>query len=257
VFTGLVKIRIAVISASLAAGMRIAAEVEQIPGAVVFIISCKPAANEPMIRWLREFALALKSSLRSGFLRKLWSYGREKRLIFLDYPLEHSASVALLSSLECDVGLHAANVIYREPTIGAFRLGILNAHIGILPSYRGRSVAQWSTLLGDPTGITVFFIDSGIDTGSRIVLRELVPARACKNVKALRRKLFACDAHLYRKALEAVTSAGFPYERNDVSLGKRHYVMSKMFNEVVNDILAERGSEKGFFKAPETRSSSS
>jgi methionyl-tRNA formyltransferase len=133
--------------------------------------------------------------------------------------------------------LHAANVIYREPTISAFRLGILNAHIGILPGYRGRSVAEWSVLQGDFTGVTVFFIDSGIDTGARIVLREFIPINGAKSVPSLKNQLFACDARLYRRAIEALMSPECQFQNNQISKGRRYYVMSKLFTNVVDQIL--------------------
>jgi methionyl-tRNA formyltransferase len=152
--------------------------------------------------------------------------------------LDDASSTGYLRSLQCDIGLHAANVIYRQPVISAFRLGILNAHIGILPEYRGRSVAEWSILQGDGTGITVFFIDSGIDTGARIVLRELISPHGKNSVGELKRMLFGCDARLYRRALEALMSPGFQFENNETSQGRRYYVMSKMLTGVVEQILA-------------------
>jgi len=133
-------------------------------------------------------------------------------------------------------------VIYREPTISAFRLGILNAHIGILPKYRGRSVVEWSILQGDRTGVTVFFIDSGIDTGGRIVLREFIPSDGWKDVGALKNMLFGCDARLYRQALEALMSSEFRFDSNDISKGRRYYVMSKMLTQGVNEILRDDDS---------------
>jgi methionyl-tRNA formyltransferase len=190
-----------------------------------------------VFRWLREVALALRSLQWQTYIAKLWSYARSGKLVILDRALDDPASVDRLRRLQCDIGLHAANVIYREATIAAFRLGILNAHIGILPCYQGRSVAEWSVLQGDPTGITVFFVDSGIDTGSRIVMRESISPNGSTNVRALKTMLFGCDASLYRKALEVLSSKGFKYEHSDVSKGKRYYVMSKILTNVVDTIL--------------------
>jgi len=50
--------------------------------------------------------------------------------------------------------------------------------------------------------------------------------------------LFGCDARLYRKALETLMQPGVRFESNDVSKGQRYYVMSKMFVQTVNKILA-------------------
>src|SRR6185369_15626589 len=114
-------------------------------------------------------------------------------------------SVATLKKLNLDVGLHKAGVIYREVTINAFRLGILNHHIGILPAYRGRSVLEWSILQGDAVGITVFFIDTGIDTGARILISEAVDISGCKSVAEAKKYLFSLDRLFFPKALTLLT----------------------------------------------------
>ena len=94
--------------------------------------------------------------------------------VFLPTSLDDPDSIAQLKAMKLDVGLHNSAVIYRDPTISAFRLGILNSHIGLLPKYRGRCVMEWSLLQGDPTSISVFFTDSGLDTGSRIAFSDEV-----------------------------------------------------------------------------------
>src|SRR5260370_39285000 len=234
--------RIAVVASSIAAGVRIAGEIEKLAGVDVFVVVCNAGARSAPLRWSREPFVALKSFALRTLAAKAWSYARLGKLIIMRRPLDDSMSIARLRSLQCDVGLHAANVIYREPTISAFRLGILNAHIGILPKYRGRCVVEWSVLQGDPTGVTVFFIDSGIDTGGRIVLREFIPSNGWKRVGALKNMLFGCDARLYRKALEALMQPGVRFEGNEILKGKRYYVMSKMFVHTVDKILRDRAN---------------
>lgn len=230
--------RVAVIAGSISGGLRIAREIESLPGVDTFVVACNAGKRAPLLRWSREFLAALKSLKWGAFAATTYRHARQRRLIILHHPLDDATSIERLRALQCDVGLHAANVIYREPVISALRLGILNAHIGILPKYRGRSVAEWSVLQGDPTGVTVFFIDSGIDTGDRIVLREFIPSRGCRSVRALKNMLFRCDARLYRKALEALMSEEASFESNDISKGYRYYVMSKLFGKTVNKILA-------------------
>jgi hypothetical protein len=228
--------RVAVIAGSIGGGFRIAREVESLPGVEVVVIACNVGNRRPLLRWLREFLSTLRSP-KWGALAAGCRYARRGGLIILHHPLDDATSIERLRSLQCDVGLHAANVIYREPVISAFRLGILNAHIGILPQYRGRSVAEWSVLQGNPTGATVFFIDSGIDTGARIVLREFLPSKGRCSVRALKNMLFRRDARLYRKALESLMSSEFSFESNDISKGHRYYVMSGLFTKAVNNIL--------------------
>jgi folate-dependent phosphoribosylglycinamide formyltransferase PurN len=230
--------RVAVIAGSISGGFRIAREVETLASVEVFVVVCNVGKRSPVVRWSRELLLALKSLKWWALAKKGYSYAKKGRLMILHRPLDDATSIEHLRALHCDVGLHAANVIYRESTISAFRLGILNAHIGILPKYRGRSVAEWSVLQGDPTGVTVFFIDPGIDTGSRIALREFIPSKGWSEVRALKNMLFGCDGRLYRKALEVLMRPGVRFESNEVSMGQRYYVMSKLFVTVVNKILA-------------------
>lgn len=230
--------RVAVIAGSISGGIRIATEIETLAGAQVFVVVCDVGKRAPLLRWSRELLSALKSLKCWTLATKGYSYVQYGKLIILHRPLDDATSIERLRALQCDVGLHAANVIYREPTISAFRLGILNAHIGMLPKYRGRCVAEWSVLQGDPTGVTAFFIDSGIDTGARIVLREFIPPNGWNRVQAFKNMLFGCDARLYRKAVEVLMSSEFQFDSNDTSQGRRYYVMSKMFTNTVNQILA-------------------
>jgi len=59
-------------------------------------------------------------------------------------PLGSPKTLAYLERHQPDLALHAMGVIYREHIIRSCRLGILNAHIGKLPKYRGCSVMEWS-----------------------------------------------------------------------------------------------------------------
>lgn len=65
------------------------------------------------------------------------------------------------------------------------RQGAINFHPSLLPRRRGASAMHWSILQGDKeTGITVHYIDEGIDTGD-IVLQEAVPIDPDDSVKTL------------------------------------------------------------------------
>jgi methionyl-tRNA formyltransferase len=156
-------------------------------------------------------------------------------VIFLRRPLHDQQSIDTLKNLKLDVGLHNAGVIYREATIDAFRLGILNHHIGILPAYRGRSVMEWSILQGDPTGVTVFFIAAGIDTGRRILISEPVDISAFTSIADAKRYLFDLDKVFFRRALDLLRNNP-SFQLNDGS-GRRYFVMSKLFAGVVGQLL--------------------
>jgi folate-dependent phosphoribosylglycinamide formyltransferase PurN len=154
--------------------------------------------------------------------------------------LSHVYSKNILTWIEKkspDVGLHGMNIIYKKPLISLFRLGIINPHIGILPEYRGRSVMEWSILCGDPTGITTFFIDEGIDTGEKIITLDKISVSEYKDILSAKKFLFSMDTEMFKKAIRLLSQGDQTYIENDISKGKRFYVMSKLFSNAVEEIL--------------------
>jgi len=221
-------LRIAILSNTLPAALLLHEELKN-SGAELFIILCPTSEDSGSRDYLRHFARWAVKEDRANSLRLALA----GRILVLGNPLDHPKSLARLEALKLDVGLHKSGTIYRELTINCFRLGILNSHIGILPRFRGRCVMEWSLLQGDPVGISVFFVDSGIDTGERIVLSEPVDISHCKSIAEAKQYLFDLDAVFYRRAVEALRSNEIACQINDGSAGRRYYVMSRLFLDVV------------------------
>ena len=69
---------------------------------------------------------------------------------------------------------HFEKLIKKE-LLSIPKLGCLNLHPSILPKYRGMSPQHWPIINGDDkTGITIHFIDEGIDTGNIVLQREIL-----------------------------------------------------------------------------------
>ena len=61
------------------------------------------------------------------------------------------------------------NQIFRLNLMNTFPLKAINCHAGKLPFYRGRNILNWALINDEKEfGITVHFIDEGIDTGDII-----------------------------------------------------------------------------------------
>mgnify|MGYP001327913104 CR=1 FL=1 len=71
-----------------------------------------------------------------------------------------------LQSLSNTLLLYGGGGIIRQNIIDACDLGILNAHLGLLPQIRGMNAAEWNVLLNLPQAVSIHFIDKGIDTGN-------------------------------------------------------------------------------------------
>lgn len=79
-----------------------------------------------------------------------------------------------LKSLKADIGAVVAyGSIFRQPVLETPRLGWLNVHYSLLPDLPGPAPVQHAILQGmKVTGVTVFRLDTGIDTGPIISSTE-------------------------------------------------------------------------------------
>ncbi|WP_299519981.1 formyltransferase family protein [Winogradskyella sp.] len=86
------------------------------------------------------------------------------------------SSLDKIKSYNCDILVSMSfNQIFKKDIIELTPIGVVNCHAGKLPFYRGRNVLNW-VLINDEKefGITVHFVDEGIDTGD-IILQEIFP----------------------------------------------------------------------------------
>ena len=230
--------RTGILAHSFSSAFAIYRAVKDVPGQEVFILLSPSPHRSARSSHLANVARLILTALK-GLDFKPLQLVASGRLIFLRGPFHDQESLDTLKKLRLDVGLHKAGVIYRDVTINTFRLGILNHHIGILPAYRGRSVVEWSILQGDPVGITVFFIDTGIDTGARILMSEEVDISGCKSVAEAKAHLFDLDKVFFPRALALLRDSKPSFQLNDAS-GPRYFVMSKLFHEVVEQLLQKQ-----------------
>jgi len=93
----------------------------------------------------------------------------------------------LLKEIEPDLIVLGGSRIIRKNIISIPKIGILNAHPGLLPKYRGLDVIPWAIYHGDDIGITIHFIDKGIDTGG-IVVQEIINITENDTIDSLGKK---------------------------------------------------------------------
>ena len=84
--------------------------------------------------------------------------------------INSSEFISAIKLHECDIFISMSfNQIFKKRIIGLPAEGIINCHAGQLPFYRGRNILNW-VLINDEKefGITVHYVDEGIDTGDII-----------------------------------------------------------------------------------------
>ena len=89
-------------------------------------------------------------------------------------------------SLKADLGVLAFVTDIIPPRVfNAPRLGSICYHPSILPRYRGSSAINWAVINGEAqTGLTIFWVDQGIDTGDILLQKpvEVGPAETTGEV---------------------------------------------------------------------------
>jgi len=75
-----------------------------------------------------------------------------------------------LKTLKIDLGVSTNNrLILSKEIISSFKYGILNAHAGDLPLYRGNASPNWALLKGEKKiGLTIHFMNEKLDAGNII-----------------------------------------------------------------------------------------
>jgi folate-dependent phosphoribosylglycinamide formyltransferase PurN len=100
-------------------------------------------------------------------------------------------SIAQLREWSPDLIIFTGGNILWQQLLQVPRLGVLNVHLGLLPEIRGMSSPEWSLLNHVPPGVTIHYMDAGIDTGPIIQRWELPESRRCESLSDLRDKLVA------------------------------------------------------------------
>jgi len=129
--------------------------------------------------------------------------------------------------------------IIKENIISIPKIGILNAHPGLLPKYRGVDVILWSIYNGDDIGVTIHFIDKGVDTGT-ICRKKIIEIEKNDSIKTIREKAINISAELMVKVVkEIIQNKEIKTIDNKKEDGKQYYKMNKALMEKVDMKLKE------------------
>ncbi len=91
--------------------------------------------------------------------------------------------------------------VWQMPKHGTF-----NLHASLLPQYRGAAPVNWAIINGETeTGVTTFFIDDKIDTGS-IILQKTEKITEEDNVGSLHDRLMALGGELVVETCQQIAS---------------------------------------------------
>ena len=119
--------------------------------------------------------------------------------VFDGSTLRDPATAAAIRRLEPDCGVSVLfDYILTADLLALFPRGCVNLHPSLLPYNRGQWPNVWSIIDGTPAGVTLHYMDAGIDTGDIIAQRE-VPTLITDTGETLYRRLEDACVHLFEE----------------------------------------------------------
>jgi folate-dependent phosphoribosylglycinamide formyltransferase PurN len=103
--------------------------------------------------------------------------------------LNDSIVVEGIKKAKPDLVVFTGGGLIRQDILENSGAGILNCHMGVLPHYRGMDVIEWPILENNPQeiGMTVHFMDKGVDTGDILRVRK-VEIASNESIKQIRER---------------------------------------------------------------------
>ena len=136
-----------------------------------------------------------------------------------DFPDRESRDAAMgdwIESLDADlVALAGYMQLLSGSFVARFRNRVVNIHPALLPSFPGLDAIRQALEAGvEVTGVTVHFVDEGVDTGP-VILQRAVPVPGDRDPERLEATIHAVEHELYPEAIRMIARGAVRIDAND------------------------------------------
>lgn len=165
-----------------------------------------------VLKWLKErgeniIGLVIHPSQKQKYFDEIMEVAdlADDR-IFNGSQLRKSSVLESIRNLNPDIGLSILfDYILKPEFICLFKKGIVNLHPAFLPYNRGQYPNVWSIVEGTPSGVTLHYINEGIDTGDIIAQKEVL-VEPVDTGETLYRKLERASLDLFQETWQLIKS---------------------------------------------------
>lgn len=135
---------------------------------------------------------------------------------YTDREARDAAMAGWIEARGADLVVLAGYMQLLSPAfVARFRNRIVNVHPALLPAFPGLDAIGQALEAGvETTGVTVHFVDEGVDTGPPIVQRE-VPVPADRDRARLEGAIHAVEHELYPEAIRMIAEGRARIDAND------------------------------------------
>lgn len=136
--------------------------------------------------------------------------------------LDHVETLGILRAAELDLAILAWwPYILKVPLIQIPRLGCLNFHPSLVPHNRGKHPNFWSLIEDSPYGVSLHFIDCGIDSGD-IAFQRPISKTWTDTGKTLYETARREIIQLFKDVFPAILRGEIPRRPQDLAQGSFH-----------------------------------
>lgn len=226
---------------------RLSAEGYEIVGVVIQRVPTRTALKEWLFKLGPQvfFRKVVKKALRAvGFLPKSSESKLHNELqrtavaptVHVVDSHNSPACIDIVRSLQPDVIVLRGRGIIKKPILDIPRLGVLNPHYAILPTYRGMDVTEWAALHGDTVAVSVHFVAEGVDTGAVLASRP-VPLQRGDTLGHLRDKSAVIAVDLFVEVLAKLKAGTLLPRHQSMMDGRQYFVMHSRLRQLANERL--------------------
>jgi methionyl-tRNA formyltransferase len=113
--------------------------------------------------------------------------------------------------------------ILKSAVIGIPKRGCINLHMALAEEYRGCYPTTWAIVNGEKrTGVTLHYIDEGVDSGDIIAQRE-IPIDASDTGRDLYEKCTQAGIDLFRETFPVIETGTAPRRRQTTTKENKYY----------------------------------
>jgi|GEM_PF-437399 len=142
-------------------------------------------------------------------------------VVFAD-KLHSKKTLTLLKKLKPDILIAAFwGYILKKDLIEIPEMGCINFHPGYLPYNRGMNPNVWPFIESTPAGVTIHFIDSGVDTGD-IIAQRIIPITPFETAGTLEKKTWAEIVNVFKKTWPKIKSQKIRRKKQNEKLKTSH-----------------------------------
>ncbi len=169
--------------------------------------------------------------------KQILDYCKKKKLKLLKFKnINSKKSFQMIHKFKCDLLVSMSyNQIFGRSYQKFFPRKIINCHAGSLPFYRGRNILNWALINGEKKfGITVHFVDKGIDTGD-IIIQKKYKISKLDDYKSLLNKCYKECPKLVLISIDKFRLRNYKaIKQNDIDKKGSYFKKRKIGDEMIN-----------------------